>query len=74
MRKKISIYDICMPKCYFIFQIIGGTSIDNVIANPPVAGDNSQWCGRSFNWEKEQNSIIADVESVCSKFQTNCFQ
>ena len=44
------------------------------MANPQVAGDNSQWCGRSFNWEHNQAEIAADVESVCSKFQTNCSQ
>ena len=61
------------PSFISFFQILGGTSAANVMMTPPVAGDNSQWCGRSFNWENGQAAIIADVESVCSKFPTNCF-
>jgi len=48
-------------------EILGGTSAANVMMTPPVAGDNSQWCGRSFNWENGQAAIIADVESVCTR-------
>lgn len=40
---------------------------------PPVVGDNSQWCGRSFNPDNAQGEIAADVESVCSKFPTRYY-
>ena len=41
--------------------------------SPPLVGDNSMWCGRSFNPDNAQGAIKADVESVCSKFLTRYY-
>jgi len=45
-------------------EIIGGTTIANIIANPRINGDASLWCGRSFNPASAQGSDA--VASVCT--------
>ena len=51
------------------YQIIGGTTAANV--GNGIAGDNSLWCGRSFNPASGQGSDA--VASVCSKFPSQGF-
>merc|ERR1719270_1253515 len=45
-------------------EIIGGTTIANAIMNPPVAGTDSLWCGRSFHPTTDTAHITS--ESVCT--------